>query len=188
MFKIGMLIGMLMFSIAGEASQTSPWQGGWDVNAAVNQLEHFGKHLAKRYHMEYLNKGVGTVVESRKVIWDLSLMSHHPMTIEQARPVIVSMMNEFWQKATQDPYMQREIYELRTQKILPDLVLTPESLGLKIAFWDKDVNRPLPPYLGRIIVAEGKIRYYMANPRDQSLEQPTVETMAEAIEAIKKTR
>lgn len=160
------------------------WEGGWDHDVPYKQLEKFGEHLAKKYRMKYLNKGCGTCVDSRKVLFDLSLMCNYQWTIQQARPYVVAMMQEFWQKASCDSNMYREAHELNKYGVLPGGSYTIASLGLKIAFWDKDVNRPPQPYVSRIIVAEGEIRYYMANPKDQSLQPPQVETIDQAMKLL----
>ena len=55
-----------------------------------------------------------------------------------------------------------------------------ERLGLKIAFWDENVNRYPEPYLSQIKVINGIIYYYQVNPKDQSLGKPYTETLEEA--------
>lgn len=153
----------------------------FDPEAAPRQLEKYGEYLAKKNHMILISKGVGTVVDSRKVLYDINLMSHHFWTIDEARPYVVGIMQELWYLVHQDPKILSEIEELRRQDILL-VEFTPAAMGMKINFWDQDVNRPMPPYLARIIVADGEIRYYQANRHDQSLKEPFVETMDQAIE------
>lgn len=166
------------------AFSLSAWQGRWDVDGATNQAEKYGESIAKKYHMRYLNKGVGSCVDSRKVIWDLSIMCNYQWTVDQARPYVIAIIQEFYHKACTDPIMQREIYECIKRDIIPNEPFTMAHVGLKLAFWDKDVNRPPQPYVSRIIVAEGEIRYYMANPKDQSLQPPQVETIDQAMKFL----
>jgi hypothetical protein len=149
----------------------------WDVHAADRHTEAFGKQVAQKYKMKFLNKGVGSVVDSKKVAHDISIMADRHWTIDQARPVITAIMNEFWHKVATDPVFARDAQELQRITKYYDPVLTPSRIGLRLAFWDKDVNRPLPPYVCLVIVSEGQIRYYTANPKDQSLQPPYIEPL-----------
>jgi hypothetical protein len=61
----------------------------------------------------------------------------------------------------------------------------PNRIGLRIGFWDANIDRPMPPHLAQIKVVEGKILYYQANPKDQSLQEPPFsETFEEAFTRV----
>lgn len=148
-----------------------------DVHAADNNVEAFGKKIAKKFDLKYLNNGVGTIVDSKKVAWDISLMTNRQWTIDQARPVVTAIMAEFWNFTSQDKDISLHMHALGGEYKWYDPILTPNRLGLKIAFWDQNVNRPKFPYVSQVIVSEGTISYYFADPKDQSLQPPVTEPL-----------
>jgi hypothetical protein len=147
-------------------------------------LANFGEQLAKKNGMKCLKTHVGSIVDSKIVAWDISLLSDQQLTIEQARPMVVAMIKDFWKKVNDDPSFDNGLKELHKTMSWYSPELTPKRLGIRIAFWDKDVNRPLPPYISQIKVLEGRIEYYQANPKDQSLLPPYIETFEQALKLI----
>lgn len=150
----------------------------------------FASQLAKKNRMQLLNTGIGKIVDSPKTRWDMSLTSHQQWTIEQARPVVVEMIHDFWQKVSQDPIFAKylEYTASHYKKDSFDARIIPETMGMRIAFWDQNIDRPPAPYLSQIKVVDGLIHYYVADPKDQSLKEPPfTETFAEAFEIIKKS-
>lgn len=157
----------------------------FDNMAEANFFRVFAKNLAKKYQMEYLNVGVGYIVDSRVVAFDTSLVDHRALTLEQARPIVVAMLHdairEFYQNPNYAAYFKKRHEQLKWYS--PEV--SPKRFGMKIAFWNKDVNRPPPPYLSQIKISEGLIHYFYAQP-DQSLGPPTTETFDQAFELVKK--
>lgn len=147
-------------------------------------FEVFCQQLAKKYNMECLITGVGTVVDSRVVAWDVSLVDHRSLTIEQARPIIFAMIQDMLRETNSKPIYKAYLKDVAKSLRWYDPVLSPKRFGIKLAFWDKDVNRPRPPYLSQIKVSEGLIYYFYANP-DQSLGTPIIETFDQAATLIK---
>jgi hypothetical protein len=140
---------------------------------AQGKIKNFGIWLAKENEMKYLNRGCGLILDSPRILYELSLMSHHAWTIEEARPVIVGMIYHFLNLLYNDKTIVahvKYIHELMPKAKTPDL--THDKIGLKIGFWDMNIDRPLPPHLAQIKVVEGKIFYYQANPKDQTLQEP----------------
>lgn len=154
-------------------------QASVDVKG-MRKLESFGRQQAKKYQMRYLNKGVGTIVDSPTVAWDISLVGPQKLTLEQARTLIVCMLDEFLTLVTKDPLFDE--YLKNEKKLLSwyDPVLSPKRIGIKLAFWDENVDRYPSPYISQIKAMEGKVFYYQANPKDQSLVEVRVETFEEA--------
>lgn len=150
-------------------------------------IDDFGKKLAQKNEMKFLRSGVGAIVNSNLTAWDLSLTSNKNWTIEQARPIIVSMIKEFLNLVLDNPDIENYIKKISSNRPSFNSELSPRRIGFKLAFWDENVDRPLPPYLAQIKVMEGKIFYFYANPKDQSLQQPpVVETFEEAFALIEK--
>ncbi len=44
-----------------------------------------------------------------------------------------------------------------------------KNVGVRIAFWDQNVERPKAPFLAQIDFQDGKFRYYEADPKTQAL-------------------
>lgn len=157
------------------------WNNERDVDRGFNHLESYGRQLAKQYGMDYISRGVGNIVDSMEVYWDLNLFSQQRLTIEQSRHIVVAFMTDFWNKLSRDEAILDDIqYNIR-EKLLPHQQMIPSALGLRLSFWDENVDRYPSPYVSRVVVAEGKVRYYMADPKDQSLQEPPyIETLEEA--------
>lgn len=138
--------------------------------------EKFGKDLARKNKMIYLNQGVGAIVDSHNVAWDISLIQYNSITIEEAKPIAKNMICNFFELVEQEPVFAITLKDCVEKKGVSNKLGTSliiERLGIQITFWDKDINRPLYPYIAKIKILEGKILYYYANP-DQSLRDPLV--------------
>jgi hypothetical protein len=157
----------------------------WDGMANERFFKIFAQNLAKKYKMEYLNIGVGTIVDSNVVALDTSLVDHRSLTLEQARPIVVAMIRDLLHEVYHNPAYAAYLKKNGQEIAWYDPVLSPKRFGIKIAFWDKDVNRPSPPYLSQIKISEGLIHYFYANP-DQSLGTPFTETFEQAMELVQK--
>jgi len=154
-----------------------PWEEVNQSTVTTEHLKDFGQQLGDKYKLKYLNNGVGTVVDSKNVAYDLSFMCNHCVTIDQSRKLAKNIMNDFWRFASTDKeiYKDMQVY----CKILKnyDPILTPNRLGMKLSFWDKNMNRLPAPYISQVIVSDGFIYFYTADPKDQSLQNPAVENL-----------
>jgi hypothetical protein len=173
-WQISIIVSILMLTLF---NQSKCYAAGDEKS---KNLEAFGKQLAKKNGLKFLIDGVGTVVDSTDVYWDMSFTSDRAMTIDDARPLVVSMIQDFWVKVNKDPIYKTELDKRHAFYTYVDPNITPQRLGFKLAFWDKNVDRPLPPYLAQIKVLKGVIQYYQANPKDQSFQPPIIETFQEA--------
>lgn len=169
-------------------SQTRVEAAPKEFDKRTKALDALGKQLAKKNGMKFLIAGVGSVVDSKKVAWDLSLTCDREMTVDQARPMVVNMIQDFWQTVNQDPVFVACMKYMHQKQPGYDPVLTPKRMGMKIAFWDKNVDRPLPPNLAQIKVMEGSIYYFQANPKDQSLQNPYVESFEDAFAKVQQPK
>ena len=69
-------------------------------------------------------------------------------------------------------------YYLNFKKI-KEKPLHPFIMGIKLSFWDKQMDRRGAPYVSLIKVMEGKFLYYYADSATQKLQEPVVETFEE---------
>lgn len=144
------------------------WENPCDGRVTDAFQKEFGNKLSNKYQMKVLKAGCGYIVRSKTVAYDYSLLTEGNWTIDQARPIIIAMLQDFW-IAFQDPIIQDQMRWLGKTYKWYDPILTRERLGIQLAFWDKNSNRPNAPYLSRVVASEGTIKYYVADPKDQSL-------------------
>jgi len=75
---------------------------------------------------------------------------------------VVALVKDFLRALENDERAQAYLQELQNSasyRKRPNLTFL-DLLGVKIAYWDQDVNRPLPPYLAEITFYDHKFRYY----------------------------
>lgn len=136
-------------------------------------LDAFGERLAKAYQLEFLNSGLGLLADAKEGIWALNLVSREQMTIEEGRQLAKAISQKLLCKVFQDPLFAQ--YCLKSDG--KDTTLRKEHVAFRLAFWDKDTNRPLYPYLAQIRLADGNLYYHYADPETQALQEPLVEAL-----------
>lgn len=131
-------------------------------------VDIFGKALAKEYQLEFLNGGLGDLADSKQGIWALNLVSRQEMTIEQGRQLAISIACKFLDKVYKDPLFASSCQKKGTS-------LKKEHVAFRLAFWDKNTDRPSYPFLAQIRLADGKLYYHYADPETLVLQEPIVE-------------
>jgi len=103
--------------------------------------------------------------------WLLDLVDRRQLTAEQAKELTVRIANQLFNELKKDRIFHDALRELvkNDPNELQDTELNANRIGLKIAFWDENMNRYPKPYISQVRVARGIISYYVARP-DQSLE------------------
>lgn len=61
-------------------------------------------------------------------------------------------------------------------------------IGVRIAFWDANVERPKAPHLAEIDFYEDKFRYYEADPKTQALKLVFEESYDDAVKQLEATK
>lgn len=151
--------------------------------AADRALDSIAERLAKQNGLKYLMCGMGGLIDSDKITWALSFTDDRQMTIEQARPMAVLLAKRLL--AGMRNHMAFDIYlrEVAKDKVHAETnlkELSQKCLGFKIAYWDKQCNRPPEPYVSQVRVVGKKIYYYYADPKDHSLRLVLKETLDNA--------
>lgn len=171
--KIFKLIGTLSCIFFCSAAHYGP---KYQVKT-METLDRFGINLAKKYDLTFLNSGSGILVGHEMGTWALNFTSCKNMKLEEARPLAVEMVQAVLSKMYSDPLFANYIaISSKGSKWLPK-ELDNTLIGFKISFWDKNVDRPLHPYLAQVRFAEGKVHYHYADPKTQALQEPIVETL-----------
>jgi len=144
--------------------------------------EKFGKQLANKYDMFFLgNADQYLFKETNKVIIGLNFISDRKLSLEEGRKFIKSIIEEYWKELKINPIYQKKLDLMVTR--LPDAkVLNPHKLGIQIAFWDEEMNRPQYPHLACVQVCFEQIHYYFADPKTQAWQEPIIENLDQAVD------
>lgn len=137
-------------------------------------LDAFAKELARQYKLEFLNSGLGSLADAKQGIWGLSLVSRQQMTLEEGRAFANEIADKLIAQVFKDP-----LFAKYCQKSAPyhGPELKKEHVAFRLAFWDKNTDRPLFPYLAQIRLADGKLYYHYANPETQALQEAIEEDL-----------
>ncbi len=162
-------VGYLAFAIY--RYQRNQTYIGSDSERAVSwQIDDYAEAYCKKNNMELIH--IGDFTEATKNVWfGIWLRSFSNQTLEDARVQVRALVKDFLHTLENDEYAQFYLQELQksiSYRNTPNIAML-DLLGVKIAYWDYDVNRPLPPYLAEITFYDHKFRYYQADPKTQAL-------------------
>lgn len=121
--------------------------------------------------------GGGDVVRSHLCLWAPNFMSQQKMTLDELRPIAESIALQLTNHLFSDPVFT-EYWEDHNARGGKEGSISISDIGYKLTFWDENVNRPAPPYVAQVRFVEGEIRYYMADPESQKLQEPIVEAFS----------
>lgn len=136
-------------------------------------LEKTAEKLAQECHIEFLSSQTGTMIDCQEVVWCVKYLIQHPLTIDEMRPIAQGLFKAFWHLGQTEPSFNEYTKAVNITYKSED-VLNPNMFGLKIVFWDKEMNRPLYPNLAQVVVKESKIFYYYADPKTWALQEPSI--------------
>ncbi len=145
--------------------------------------EKFAITMSKRYQLNILNYAPCYFKPDPK-FWGVLFSNSDFITIDQARFVMVDLVKNYLNLIYQDPSFKERLLDYPSQKEI-NIKTIEQYLGIKVATWDKDVNRPMRPYIADMIYQNGSISYFYANPDTQALELALTETFGEAIQILK---
>lgn len=148
---------------------------------ADKQLKKDALKLCKKYKLDFLSISDSRILESKDEHADytINMMSHREMTKEEVRELTKSFLQDLWRDLKASPiYVECAIESWKFKKI-KEKPLHPLVMGIKLSFWDEQMDRRGAPYISLIKVMEGKFFYYYADPATQKLQEPIVETFEE---------
>lgn len=148
-------------------------------NKQICALNQFATQLAKEHGMRLLLTGTGSLVDAKGTHRGFSFIDDRLATIDQARPMVISMLKAFWKKFNEDPLF-------KTWMLYDDEKISyyDYAFAMKVSYWDQNNDRPLAPSLSQVRIAEDKISYYTASPKDQSLQLVHSESTVESLKII----
>lgn len=144
-------------------------------------LDKYATDYGKAHNMELIQ--IGKFKESsHQMRFGIWLRAYSPVTLQAGRDLAAALVSNLWQTLKESP--KAHTYFEDTKQSIPKEYrneMCVQNVGVKIAYWDKDVNRPLPPHLAEISFYDGKFHYYQADPKTQALNLILEETYAEAV-------
>ena len=139
-------------------------------------LDAYGIEVAKKEGMQfYLVSNVTSSTEPDPDYF-LAFFDSHSKTLPEGRILASSLAQDLWKKVTTSPEVQ--CYQDDNRKFYANNpyyknIFTEKAnmnqVGFKIAYWDKNVERPQAPYLAEIRFIGGVLHYYEADPQTQAL-------------------
>lgn len=171
-------------------SQCQPQQHNcYAPTAAIEaRMPNIAKGLARDEGMDYIGWGSRYMLDLEpnpavKDMWTIHLMDHRKLNRDQARLVILSLYEKYLNRTLYDSGFNNDYIPCIERG--NDIPLCPNKFGIKLAFWDENVNRPLCPNVAQVRVAMGEIKYYYVTNCTQKLGEPDVETLEEAYRLIR---
>ena len=143
-------------------------------------FDRYAREVGKAKGLELLV--VGNVTDAMGIAYCLMMRSAKSMTYDEARPFAIGLVEDFWQMLHKIPevqgYMDLRVRESRDSYTRE---LSLKNVGYRLTFWDKEVNRPLPPYVAEVLFVAGTFYYYEADPKTQALRLIHKESYDEAM-------
>lgn len=168
---------LLGFSSCKAAKYTGPEY----ERKIYEDIDAFAQKYGNTHHMKLINVGSFPELEPKNtVLFGFWLSGNSRTDLQECRKSFISLVKDFW-KMIQDNSLSQECIESanRFRKVKIDLSL--DYVGIKIAYWDKNMDRPPLPYIAQAFFYDGKFHYYQADPETQALKLILVEPYDEAI-------
>lgn len=177
-----LLFAFLVLSISYSSFAEETWK------KTDRTIDNFCHKLAKNYNLKLLLTGYGNIVDSGQVQWDVSLLSHQEMKLEESRKLIVSLTHDYLTKVYNDPLLIKYIESSmeQTRWWIPPAI-KPSRVGIKLSFWTKNFDRVPKPYIAQALLKNEKFEYFTTNPEDQSLILLHSESLQEAFDLLLRT-
>lgn len=176
------IIIISLFAIGLYSSCESKYSGPDWAQDAYWMMDKYATKYGKAHDMDLVN--VGNFDEKRyTMLYGLWFRSYSNLTLQEGKSLATNLVSDFLQTLQNNQQALRYLEESRRGvfvNIFPEKI-TPQTVGIKIAFWDKNVQRPLPPYLAEITFYDNTFRYYQTDPRTQALVLIKEESYEEAI-------
>jgi hypothetical protein len=121
-----------------------------------------------------------------RFLFGIWLRKYSELRLDDGRAFAVTFVQDFWKMLQKNPTTKKYVeymYEYNPRKF-PLKQVGLQYIGLKIAFWDKNNNRPPIPYLAQIAFFDEKFHYYQADPETQALRLVLVESFEEALAKV----
>jgi hypothetical protein len=147
-------------------------------------IEDFGKGFARMHNLRLLI--VGDTTDSTKYKpYAISLMSHQEISLQEGRNLGVLLVGDFLKMLQKNRavsgYLKWASSEspYRAAESEPSL----QTVGVKISFWNMQMERPQAPSLAQICFYDDTFYFYEADPEKEVLRLVGKESFEEAAKA-----
>lgn len=136
-------------------------------------LGKIGKQLANEHNLKLI-----LVAEEldKDVHWGLRFTSERTLTLDEGEALIAKLLIDFVKQVSQSKEASNVVAKWSNthekDRAFKKEPFASRYFFVRLAFWDKDVNRMPPPYLAQIEVAEDEVKFYYADPKTQRLAKP----------------
>ncbi len=159
-----------------KGKQYPKYFGGDEFVGMCWTLDEYGTQVAKKEGMQFYRVSNVTQSTDPNPVYFLAFFDSHSKTLPEGRILASSLAQDLWKMVSTSPEVQsyqddkREFYANNPyqKKIFTEKV-NMNQVGFKIAYWDKNVERPQAPYLAEIRFIGGVLHYYEADPKTQAL-------------------
>ena len=178
--RIYLLVVSIVMLCCITASCENKYNGPPHERDTCQMLEDHFAPYCKRNNMELIHIGDFTY-PSRRLMFGLWFRSYSNENLKEGRARAVEMLNDFV-SLLQETDLGKTYFE-NSKKYHHNgnaLKLDRSIVGLKIAYWDKNVDRPKAPYLAEIDFYNDTFYFYEADPVTQGLRLICEESYDEA--------
>ncbi len=151
------------------------------------KIETFARNYANKEALSLINVGSFPELRDNQVIQDSTyfgfwLAGNSNIELNECRIKTTHLLKNFWQLVHEEPLAKDCLKDyLKYDKTNRDQPLGIEHIGIKIAYWTEENNRPLFPYIAQAHFFNSKFHYYQADPKTQSLYLIYEESYADAV-------
>jgi hypothetical protein len=147
-------------------------------HAMYEDMEQFGFEYAAKHNLQL--KLVGDSTRACCAPFCLLLNSSQTMTLDQGRQLASELAVQFINMLKSTKSIKAYLRYSRSFLGPGHQELKPEMVGFRIDFWDKNIDRIMPPYLGQILFEESNVYYFEADPETLRLKEVYRQSFDEA--------
>ena len=192
-FAIAVVVATTLFVISDEAFVRSSlfarskryYSGPPEERAASWMIDAYATKYCKEHNMELIH--IGDFTEPfRNLPFGIWLRSYSNQTLDEGRRQTLVLVQDFLRQLQHDRRAQ-VWYDVRKKspKYKAEPATIPLSaVGVKIAYWDKEVHRPQAPFLAEVRFYDNTFYYFVADSKTQALKPVAQESYEQALQQI----
>lgn len=136
------------------------YQGPSDYVRMQYAIEDYGQNVAKTCGLRLLV--IDNVTNDPKVVYCLAFTSDKSLIMEEAKALARDIRDDFLHMLQHDPSVRR-------YAVMKEEFPKKQVIGLKISFWNRDMDRIKQPYIAEIQCVGDTFYYYVADPDTEEL-------------------
>ena len=181
------ILGLFVFSCILKLCENK--YSGPQYEADLYQMiDDYAVAYGKNNNTELIHVG-NFAYSSNSIRFGMWLRCYAAEELQQGRNRAITLACDFYNMLQQNKIVSNYFAELKRYYALDSAdEINLYTIGIKIAYWDKQVNRPQPPYLAEITFLDEKFHYYQADPETQALKLVFEETYEDALANVEKHR